>query len=512
MKWRAALLVLILSSGSFCERISLAADVAFEVTLEAASVERPITGRLFVFLSQRERGEPRMGPNWFSPEPFFGLDVHDFAPGEARRIDSTADGFPTPLAELAPGKYRAQALVDHDFYNQHHARGVGNLYSDVVEIKVPAEGAAQFDLRLTNTVAAEPFPEHERVKEIVRRSDLLSTFHGREVLEVAAVVLPESYQRDPERRYPVMYIVPGFGGSHRDALRYARRTDEAPPVEFLRVMLSGNCKWGHHVYADSATNGPRARALVEEMIPYIDREFRTIADPTARFITGHSSGGWSALWLQVNHPDIFGGCWSTSPDPVDFRDYQQVDLYADPPQSLYYDEAHERRPIARRGDEPALWYESFARMDDVLGRGGQLRSFEAVFSPLDEAGQPRRLWDRTTGRIDPEIARAWQAYDIRLLLERNWPRLAPKLAGKLHITTGSRDTFYLEGAVRRLAKSLAELQSDAEIEIQEGKNHSDILTRELSERIRGQMSEAFLEHHEWTPAKRAPTAAEAPVP
>lgn len=485
--------------------LSPAAERAFVVTLDPSVAEQPITGRLFVFLSERERGEPRMGPNWFSPEPFYGVDVNDFAPGETRRVDGTADGYPVPLAELAAGKYRVQALLDHDFYNSSPGHGVGNLYSEVVEIEVPAEGEASFDLSLTNKVDAEPFPESERVREIVRRSDLLSNFHGREVVEVAAVVLPESYASEPERRYPVIYSVPGFGGSHRDALRLGDRKDE-PGVEFIRVMLSGNCKWGHHVYADSATNGPRGRALVEEMVPYIDRQFRTIAEPTARFVTGHSSGGWSSLWLQVNYPDTFGGCWSTSPDPVDFRDYQQVDLYAEPPLSLYFDESGERRPIARRGDEPTLWYESFGRMDDVLKRGGQLRSFEAVFSPLDEQGQPRPLWDRTTGRIDPEVAQAWEAYDIRLVLERGWKDLEPKLAGKLHIITGSLDTFYLEGAVRELAESLTELGSDAVIEIQEGKGHSDILTRELAARIRGEMREKFLEHHAWDASPVEPAA------
>ena len=104
------------------------------------------------------------------------------------------------------------------------------------------------------------------------------------------------------------------------------------------------------------------------MIPHIDAQYRTIPEPTARFVTGHSSGGWSSLWLQVNYPEMFGGCWSTSPDPVDFRDFQQVDLYAEPPLSLYYDAQGVPRPIARRGTEPFLWFRSFGRMDDVLAQ------------------------------------------------------------------------------------------------------------------------------------------------
>lgn len=489
-----------LLGGSLCAAPPEVLQFEVMLPVEAAAeagIRDTVSGRLYVFLSRQARREPRFGPDWFAPEPFFGLDVQNWEPGHTRTLGSDADGFPSPLNELPAGEYYVQAILDHDFYSQHHARGVGNLYSQVRKCTLDPKSPQTVALVIDQVVRAEPFPENEHVKEVVLRSELLSRFHGREVLERAAVVLPASYTERPEARYPVVYLIPGFGGSHRDALVYAGGPPPAGEgeVEFIRVMLSGQCKWGHHVYADSATNGPRGQALIEEMTPYIDRTYRTVAEPTARFVSGHSSGGWSSLWLQVTYPDIFGGVWSTSPDPVDFRDYQQVDLYADPPLSLYYDEQGRRRPIARRGTQPVLWYDSFGKMDDVLGRGGQLRSFEAVFSPLDERGLPRRLWDRRTGRIDPEVARSWQAYDIRLKIERNWQTLGPKLAGKLHVVVGSLDTFYLEGAVIKLAETLRALGSDAQIEVLPGKDHGSVLTPDLVRRMRREMSEAYLKHH-----------------
>jgi len=491
---------------------STATALEFLVERPAANDQPPITGRLFVFLSQRPQGEPRFGPNWFQPEPFFGLDVREFAPGQSRTLNDQADGFPAPLSQLPPGMYRAQALLDHDFYESAPALGVGNLYSDVVEFTLADGQPSQITLSLTQAVEARPFPEHPRVREVILTSPLLSAFHEREVIERAAVVLPESYDQHPDRRYPVIYSIPGFGGNHYDAFGYLRRTERKPSanptelpepadasassqVEFIRVFLSARCKWGHHVFADSATNGPRGRALVEEMIPLIDQTFRTVASPTARFLTGVSSGGWSSLWLQVTYPEIFGGVWSIVPDPVDFRDYQQVNLYADPSQSLYTDQQGQRRPLARRGDQIVLWYGDFAKMDDVLGRGGQLRSFEAVFSPLGPDGLPARLWDRTTGRINPAVADAWQPYDISLNLQRNWNRLGPLLQGKLHIFAGEFDTFYLEGAVRLLSERLKGLGSDAVIEIIPGKGHGDVLNPELATRILSEMSAAYLAHH-----------------
>jgi acetyl esterase/lipase len=134
-------------------------------------------------------------------------------------------------------------------------------------------------------------------------------------------------------------------------------------------------------------------------------------------------------------------------------------------------------------------------MDDVIGRGGQLRSFEAVFSPLDDEGLPKRLWNRETGQVDPTVAKEWEKYDISLILKRDWARLKPLLGGKLHITMGTLDTFYLEGATRLLADRLKELGSDAQVTFVEGANHGSLLTPDYFARVRHQMSESFSKQH-----------------
>ncbi len=471
--------------------------ITFSVTLDESIADEPVSGRVFVFLSQRGGGSPMNGPSWFGPEPFFGLDVKELQPGEPIVLDDDADGYPGKLSELAPGRYRAQALLDHDFYRSTPASGGGNFYSDVVDVVIPAEGeAATFEFKLNQTVAAQEFAESEFAKEVEIKSELLSEFHGREVLDRCGIVLPPSYYDEPDRHYPVIYSIPGFGGSHYGAARAAGRFrggDDAE--EFIRVFLTGECKWGHHVYADSANNGPRGAALVSEMIPYIDQNFRTVPQPYARFLTGHSSGGWSSLWLQVTYPDIFGGTWSTAPDPVDFRDFQRVNIYADG-ELMFVDGDGQRRPLARRGEVPMLWYDDFCKMDDVLKRGGQLRSFEAVFSPRGEDGEPLYLWDRETGEIDLEVAKAWEDYDINLILKRNWDTLGPKLAGKITIIAGGIDTFYLEGAVIKLKATLEELESDAVVEVVPGGDHGSFMTPDVRARIIREMSESFRAHHE----------------
>jgi len=478
--------------------ITCAESPSFRVQLDATAAKEPITGRLFVFLSQSARGEPRFGPNWFRPEPFFGRDVAAFQPGTICTIDDDADGFPDELSRLRPGRYRAQAVLHHDFYSASPGRGEGNLYSDAVWIDVNPNAGRTFDLVLRHVVPPQPFRQSAWVKEAAVRSEPLSQFHGREVIERAAVVLPPSYDDEPNRRYPVVYVIPGFSGSYRGNQWMpltGPREAEPGEAELIRVMLDGQCQWGHHVYANSQTNGPRGDALVHELIPHIDRHYRTVAAPTARFVTGHSSGGWSSLWLQVSYPDVFGGVWSSSPDPVDFRTFQGIDLYADPPRNMYRDQQGNRRPMARRGTRPILWYDSFTRMDDCLGRGGQLRSFEAVFSPRGPDGLPRKLWDRATGRIDPEVARAWRKYDICALVADHWDTLGPKLEGKLHVVVGELDTFYLESAVHGLAQTLQQLGSDAQIEFLPGRDHGTVLTAKQWRKRRREMSEVFMKYH-----------------
>jgi hypothetical protein len=462
----------------------------FEVTYPPELDRGPISARVYVMLGPGAgSGEPRRGPNWFRPQPFFAVEARDWKPGEPLRIGADAIGFPGPLATLPPGRYAAQAVVRLNPDTHRLGDGEGNAYGPVERLELDPEASGTVALVVDRLVPARPFPESDRVKLVEVPSPLLSAFHGRPIRQRAAVILPEG---DPDAERPALYIIPGFGGDHRMALDLVKGRRSAFGKDLIRVVLDPDCGMGHHTFADSATNGPRGRALVEELIPHIERTFHAIPKPAARLLNGHSSGGWSSLWLQVTYPDTFGGTWSTSPDPVDFRDFQGIDLYAGG-ENMFRDRAGERRPIARRGGRPVLFYDDFSRMEDVIGDGGQLRSFEAVFSPLGPDGRPRRLWDRAGGAVDPEVARAWEAYDLRLVLERNWPALGPKLAGKLHIIAGALDTYYLEGAVRLLKESLAALGSDAVVEVIPGKDHSTILDTDLAARLDREMK-AALDH------------------
>jgi S-formylglutathione hydrolase FrmB len=491
MRPRCALGLLALGCLTLTARAGEPRPLEFHLTFDKVATAEPFTGRIYVLLSRNEIKQLPAGPNWFKPEPFFALDVRDWKPGETRVVNAGALAHPEPLAKLSKGDWWVTAIMDLDRGARSFARGESNGYSKPVRLTLDAASSGPVKLVLDQVFRAPAFKETERIKLVDIESKLLSAFHGRPVRLRAGVVLPKSFSAERDRRYPVIYEIPGFNGTHAMAhMAAARNATEVDGLEMIHVMLDPDCRLGHHVFADSDNNGPCGKALVEELVPHIERTFRGLGTPAARFVTGHSSGGWSSLWLQVAYPDFFGGCWSTAPDPVDFRDFQKVNIY-EPGINLFTDAWGEPRPLARKGDKILFHYKPFSDMEAVMGRGGQLGSFEAVFSPKGPDGLPKPLWDRTTGKIDAAVAQTWERYDIRLNLERNWKQLGPKLAGKLHVYMGDKDNFYLEGATLLLKQALARLGSDAVVELFPGRDHGSLVDTALRRRIAREMAERY---------------------
>lgn len=465
---------------------SAAGPLEFHLTFDAKARPAPFTGRVYVTLTPAEPTGLQKWPNWFSPQPGFARDVVNWKPGEKLAFDKSALGYPVSLDKVKKGTWTVQAVMDTHPDHINFSAAPGNVWA-AKRLELDPATTGPVALHLDKVYQEPAFKETDRVKLVDVESRLLSDFHKRPTRLRAAVILPESYAKEPARRYPAVYEIPGFSGTHRGALSRAPSITKRDDVEVLHVMLDPSCHHGHHVFTDSANNGPAGRALIEELIPAIEAKFRAIPKPEARLLTGHSSGGWSSLWLQVTYPTYFGGCWSTAPDPVDFRDFQRINVYR-PGENMFTDRDGQKRPIARKDGKPVLWYKTFSDMEEVMGHGGQLAAFEAVFSERGPDGKPRRLWDRKTGAIDPEVAKSWEKYDIRLVMERNWDTLGPKLAGKVHVYMGDLDTFYLDGATRLLKESQEKRQGGAVVELFPGKDHSSLMSGELRKRIAREMA------------------------
>jgi S-formylglutathione hydrolase FrmB len=329
---------------------------------------------------------------------------------------------------------------------------------------------------------------------ITFQSTLLSQFLKQPVEIGASVLLPDTYYKQPTRRYPVIYVVPAFEGT--DSLTLDGELDWQRPMrslgtEFIVVFLQGMMNIDgedvHTEFADSASNGPWGDALTSEFIPTTDAHLRTIPSGNARFLFGHSSGGWSVLWLQVNYPATFNGAWALSPDPVDFHDFFGPDI-TKPGQNFYHDAAGHAYGICRVGNHDSTTVQRLVSGPYGCGwtseqpHGGekpwgqrQMDTYDDVFSPALANGKPEPMLDRTTGAIDPSVASYWEEhYDMTHLLETRWSALGPQLKGKLHVFVGGRDTFHLEGSVALMRDALAKLGSDAEIEIVPGDDHWQI--------------------------------------
>jgi hypothetical protein len=468
----------------------------FVVTVPTNVRSAPITGRVLLFLSRNEVREPRFALDFFNLQPVFAIDVTNLAPGAAVTFSASkfrapdALAFPGPLDRLDAGTYFAQALVDLDQTARDIATGPGNLYSSTVKCQLNGSSGGTIELVAGKVVPEEKPPKDtDRVKLVEVRSKLLSDFHKRDIKLRAGVVLPSGFSEKTNATFPALYAVPGFGGRHTSAWSEGRRPQQSTaPLQMLRVVLDPDMPLGHSVFANSANNGPVGDALVQELIPEIERRFRAIPHAYGRFVTGHSSGGWSSLWLQVAYPDFFGGCWSTAPDPVDFRAFQTMNIYED--RNGHWTREGYPRPVGRSRDKVLLTFPQLNLWEYVTGYGGQLDSFDAVFSPRGDDGWPRRLMHKLTGTIDRDVAAHWKRYDIRGVLEENWATLGPKLKGKLHVIAGGWDTFYLDPAVDYLRDFLRTTDFGGYVEIHPG-NHGSVITEALRDRMQREMAAQF---------------------
>ncbi|HEY9084516.1 MAG TPA: alpha/beta hydrolase-fold protein [Candidatus Tyrphobacter sp.] len=320
------------------------------------------------------------------------------------------------------------------------------------------------------------FPDEPQILTVRYRSPLLSAFWGQRVSIDATVLLPDSYYKEPQRRYPVIYWFTGFDGSDYVGLqrelewqRPMRHDGFEAIVVFPNIMFNGRAQ----EFADSANDGPWGAAFTSGFVPETDTHFRTVGTPQERFLAGISSGGWASLWLQVNYPALFGGVWSVAPDPVDFQNFLGADLTQDP-RNLYTDSSGNPYMTERRRGHDTMTLRDF--MSLVRWARPQFDSFDEVFGPRGGDGKPEPLFDRRTGRIDPAVAAYWEAhYDIASILRDRWSAIGPQLHEKLHIIVGTEDTFHLNESVALLAAELKALGSDAEVDFAPGADHFTVM-------------------------------------
>ena len=420
-------------------------------------------------------------------------ELTHWMPDQKIAIDVDGLAFPTAFSQLPEGDYFVQAVLDVDHSYNYTGRGAGDLVSEVIRVHFPITKIP--DLILRNALPAhDPWMQassapkkrqetsaatRQHAKAIDFVSPSLSEFWGRAIHMRGWVLTPPAYNPKNAELYPVAYFTHGFGGSadglvgNMMEIYSAMSSGEMPPMVW--ILLDESSPTGTHEFADSVNNGPWGRALTTELIPQLESQYKIEAGEKGRFLIGHSSGGWATLWLQTRYPKIFGGTWSTSPDPSDFHDFTGVDLYAKNA-NAYLKSDGSAYPLVRDKGKVLGTFEQFTKLERVLGNyGGQIASFEWVFSPRGKDGMPQAMFDRDTGAVDANVVAYWREnYDIAYRLQKDWPKLKADLDGKIHLIVGTADTFYLDGAAYKLKAVLDGLKAKSDFRFLPDRTHFDL--------------------------------------
>ena len=476
------------------------------VSFAAGTRAEPITGRAYLFIARTDKSEPRHQSGSFrESEPFFGVDVDALKPGESVSFDASVPGFPVAsLDRLPAGEYFVQGMIvpytqfkradGHTIWahmdageGQRFNSAPGSLVSEVQKVRIDPSRKTALSIALTKTLPAVPRVEETQwVKRVHITSRLASAFWNHPMPLGAVVLLPKGYDENPARRYPVVYTVGHFSerapfgftfeGCDKPESAEARaarlaRTAREPGCEFQQAWTAGKVPEVIAVFIQHSTpfyddsyvlnsqnTGPYGDAITQELLPEIDKRFRTVSAPYARMLTGGSTGGWDVLALQIHYPDVFGGAWSLFPDQLDFRNYQFGNIYADTNAFTVNDGSWLPREIpssrsvegltdltVREENQAELVIASHGRS------GGQWDGWAAAWAPVGPDGYPLSPWDKRSGRIDRTVAEAMRAngYDLRDYVERNWSTVGPKLVGKLHVAVGDMDNYFLNLGVYR---------------------------------------------------------------
>lgn len=256
------------------------------------------------------------------------------------------------------------------------------------------------------------------------------------------VYVPPGYD-EATQRYAAVYVIQGYTGQvtmwrNRTAYRrpFIETADElfargaAPPT--IVVYVDAWTAYGGSQFVDSPGTGRYHSYLCEEVVPFVDARYRTIADRDHRAISGKSSGGFGAMITPMLRPDLFGALATHAGDSLYEFCYlpefaKAVRLLRDYGGDIqrWWDDFRSRTAFTKEADETLLM---------VLG-------VAACFS-ADPDGTPRLPFDTTIGRLDPQLWQRWLDWDPVRMVEHHQD--AVRSWNAVWIDAGTRDEWYLD--------------------------------------------------------------------
>ena len=269
------------------------------------------------------------------------------------------------------------------------------------------------------------------------------------------VYLPPSYDAEPGRRYPVVFVLTGFTGRGRMLLNdnpWTPSLDDrldtliaAGCPDLIVVMPDCFTRFGGSQYMDSAATGRYETHVVSELVPWADERYRTLAAREHRAVAGKSSGGYGALHLGMRHPELFGAIACHSGDML-FEYCYQPDF----PKvcSVLQEAGGVRKFLEAFEAKPQKGKDEFLALN-ILGMA-------ACYSPEPAAelgvGLP---FDLATGLPRDDVWRRWLELDPLRRLGAHADAL--RSMRLLWIDCGKRDEFHLHHGARAFARELTRL-------------------------------------------------------
>ena len=280
-----------------------------------------------------------------------------------------------------------------------------------------------------------------------------------------SIYLPPSYLTDSSRRFPVVYLLHGYTGTD---LGYFGPTGRQLHVIAERVFAGGaaremilvmpNCMnaYGGCMYSNSVTAGDWEGYVAEDLVAYMDKNYRTIPRREARGIGGHSMGGYGAIRIAMKRPDVFSAIYALS--------------------SCCLNEGNVRP--GRSGQPSAA--ESIKSIEEARGNRGAQGTLARAAAWAPNPANPPLFLDLPTknGEVVPEVAVKWAANSPVAMLDQYVPNLKKYTAFAMDI--GLQDTLINSNKV--LVERLNRFGVPHTFETYEG-DHGNRIPQRLEEKV-----------------------------
>ncbi|MGB8166381.1 MAG: alpha/beta hydrolase [Chthoniobacteraceae bacterium] len=304
-------------------------------------------------------------------------------------------------------------------------------------------------LAIPGLVSAEPSPVSARfeVLEIAGR-----TLRGNPLNDPTArrVAVFSPAQTKPGEALPVVYFLPGYGGSAEDVIAQGAGAWIARVVEKLAadgmplVIAVPDCRnrWGGSQYLNSTAQGNYADYLADEIIPAVEAKYPAPKARTGRIVAGHSSGGYGALMLAMARQKQFGAVVALAPDS-DFEVTHRPVVERPNVRRVTPKEVEAFTAPARNAPRPA---DGFVEL--ILG-------LSAAYAPVGTERPGRLLWlYDEAGQFQPKVWQHWLDKDPLLIIRQRTDAFAPDQ--RIYLDGGSHDEWGFNLSARKMFDVLRE--------------------------------------------------------